>query len=367
MSSRKILFLIFVCLLSSAIAASVISNRTVSISTGPVEAQSVCTPPLYQGYPSGCSNINLRWLNRDPISMIDHYEIYRGGVKVGQPPGNAISFSEPVGCNFSAVYTIKQVMKSGASCQTVTTGNPPHTKPCDLCAGGGGGGGGGATLNVVSAASFSAPATPGSITAIFANAGQPLTSTTAPAIGLPLPTNISGTRVLVNGTPTGLFYVSPNQINFLMPDSAVGTVTLTINGSNGELTEGALLTAPNPAIFTANSLGNGVAAALVTPDGRNFQRVSDSSGGAVPISAGSAGQPNYLILFGTGMRTQGTVQVRIGGRDCIVTWSGAHPQLAGLDQINVQLNESLRGTGTAQIVVTVNGFVANFTQVNIGN
>src|SRR5262249_32186806 len=162
------------------------------------------------------SNINLRWLNRDPISLIDHYEIYRGNVKVGEAPASAISFSEPVGCAFSAVYTIKQVMKSGASCQTVTTGNPPHTKPCDMCAGGNPGDGSG-TLNVVSSASFIPPATPGAIVTLFANPGQPLTSTTATASGFPLPTNISGTRVLVNGSPTGLFYVSPNQINFLMP------------------------------------------------------------------------------------------------------------------------------------------------------
>ncbi len=302
--------------------------------------------------------------------MIDHYEIYRGGIKITDAPGNAISFSEPVGCDFSSAYIIKQVMKSGATCQTATTGNPPHTRSCDMCPGGGGGGGGGGgsrTLNVVSAASFSAPVAPGSIAAIFANAGETLTSRTAPAIGFPLPTNISGTQVLVNGTSTGLFYISPSQINFLMPDTAIGTIYLTIIGSGGERTEGALLTAPNPAIFTMNSRGSGVAAALVTSDGRNFQSVANSSGAATPISVGSAGRPNYLVLFGTGLRTQGPVQAKIGGRDCTVVWSGPHSQLAGVDQVNVQLNDSLRGAGTVNVIVTVGGFIANFTQVNIGN
>src|SRR5438876_1151994 len=98
-----------------------------------VGAQSqTCTPPTYQGFPSSCSTINLRWLNRDALSLIDHYEILRGGTKVGDVPGNAISYSDAVGCSFGAVYTIKQVMKSGASCQTVTSGMPPHTKPCDM-------------------------------------------------------------------------------------------------------------------------------------------------------------------------------------------------------------------------------------------
>lgn len=360
MSRGKVFFVLFVCLICSV---ATLSDRAVPVSPKQVEAQSACTPPLYQGYPSSCSNINLRWLNRDPISMIDHYEIYRGGLKVGEAPANAISFSEPVGCAFAAVYTIKQVMRSGANCQTVTTGSPPHTKPCDLCAGGGGAG----SLNVVSAASFNPPAAPGSIATLFANPGQSLTSVTAPASGTTLPTSISGTQVLVNGTPTGLFYVSPNQINFLMPQSAVGTTNIVVNGSNGERTEGAVLTAPNPAIFTANSSANGVAAALVTSDGRSFQRVADANGNAIPISVGSPGQPNYLILFGTGLRTQGPVQVRLAGRDCVVAWSGAHPQYAGLDQINVQLPDSLRGIGTVQVIVAVGGFVANFAQVNIGN
>ncbi len=360
MSRGKVPLFFFVCLFSSIF---IISDRAASVPLKTVEAQSVCTPPLYQGFPSSCSNINLRWLNRDPVSMIDHYEIYRGGVKVGEVPGSAISFSEPVGCNFAAVYTIKQVMKSGASCQTVTTGSPPHTKPCDMCSGGGGTG----SLNVVSSASFTPPAAPGSIATIFANPDQSLTSTIAPAAGLPLPTNISGTQVLINGAATGLFYVSPNQINFLMPQSAAGTVNVTVNGSNGERLEGSVLTAPNPAIFTANSRANGAAAALVTGDGLSFQPVADSNGNPVPISVGNPGRPNYLILFGTGMRTQGTVQVRIGGRDCHVTWSGPHSQLAGLDQINVQLPDSLRGVGTVSVIVTVGGFVSNLAQVNIGN
>ena len=66
------------------------------------EAQTTCTPPLFQGYPSSCANINLRWLNQNPISLIDHYEIFRGGVKVGDAPGNAITWSEAVGCGFGA-------------------------------------------------------------------------------------------------------------------------------------------------------------------------------------------------------------------------------------------------------------------------
>lgn len=329
--------------------------------TEPVVAQSTCTPPMFQGYPSSCANINLRWLNRDPISLIDRYEIYRGGAKVGQVPGSAISFSEPVGCGFGATYTIKQVMKSGASCQTVTTSNPPHTKPCDLCTGGG------SLVNLVNSASFNSPVASGSIATIFAAQGQSLTSATASAGNLPLPTNLSGTQVLVNNTPAELFYVSPGQINFLMPPVNAGAVSVLILGSNGERTEGSALTGPNPAVFTATSNGSGVAAAQVTADGRSYQRIYDNNRVALPVSVTSNGQPNYLVLYGTGLRDQPAIEVRIGGQLCQVTYVGAHPNLPGVDQLNVRLPESLRGVGTVAIVVSAAGFVSNFAQINIGN
>jgi uncharacterized protein (TIGR03437 family) len=289
--------------------------------------------------------------------LIDHYEIFRGGVKVGEAPASAITWSEPVGCGFGARYIIKQMMKSGASCLTETTGNAPHTKPCDLCTGGL------QMLNLVSSASFTAPVAPGSIATIFASEGQSLTSATSAAPGFPLPINISGTEVLVNNTPALLFYISPSQINFLMPATNAGAANVVVNGSSGQRTEGAALTGPNPAIYTSNR----VVAALVTADGLSYQRTVDTSGNSIPVSAGSAGRPNYLILFGTGIKDQGQVQVKIGGQNCSVVWSGPHPQFAGLDQINVQLPESLGGVGLVGVTVTAGGFVANLGQITFGN
>jgi uncharacterized protein (TIGR03437 family) len=351
MSRGKSLLFLLVCLLS---IFSSVSYRT---SLPAADAQTSCTPPLYQGYPSACANINLRWLNQNPVSLIDHYEIFRGGAKVGETPANAISWSEAVGCGFAARYIIKQVMKSGASCSTETTGNAPHTKPCDLCTGGG------APLNLVSSASFTAPVASGSIVTIFANEGQSLTSATAAATGFPLPTNISGTQVMVNGEATSLFYVSPSQINFLMPQTNAGAVSVVMTGSSGQRTEGAALTGPNPGVFVSNR----IVAAQVTADGRTYQRTVDASGNAVPVSVGSAGRPNYLILYGTGIKDQGVLQVRVGGQLCNVVWSGPHPQFAGLDQVNVQLPESLRGVGLTGVTLTASGFVANLAQISIGN
>lgn len=338
----------------------VFSNGSGSATVESVQAQT-CTPPLFQGYPSSCSTLNLRWLNRDPVSLIDHYDILRGGTKVGEAPGNAISYSDPVGCSFGTIYTIQQVMKSGATCRTVTTGNPPHTKSCDLCTGGGN------LLNLVSSASFNSPVALNSIATIFANPGQSLTSATEAANTLPLPENLAGTQVLVNGTAAKLFYVSPGQINFLMPQTNVGAVNVVITGSAGQRTEGSGLTGPNPAIFTANGNGSGVAAAQVTADGQQYQRIFDANRVAVPISVTDRGRPNYLILYGTGLRNLNGMEVKIGGKACQLAFAGPHPGLPGVDQLNVLLPESLRGLGNVAVVVTAGGFTANLAQINIGN
>lgn len=357
MSSRKSLLLLAVCLLVPTLSTS---HHFSSLST-PVAAQSSCTPPLYQGYPSSCSTISLRWLNRNAVAQIDHYDILRGGVKIGTAPANAVSYSDQCGCGFHATYVIRQVMKSGATCQTPTTGMVPHTRPCEMCTGGG------QLLNVVSAASLNGPVAPNSVVTLFANPGQQLTSATASAPNAPAPTNLAGTQVLVNGQAASLFYVSPTQINFLMPAVNAGAVNIVCTGSAGERTEGNAVTAPNPGVFTVNNNGSGLAAAVVTTDGQTYQRIYDANRNAVPVRVNNSSQPSYLILFGTGVRNQGEVQVRIAGQLCPVVWSGAHPQWPGLDQINVQLPASLQGAGTAQIILTAGSLVANSAQINIGS
>lgn len=309
---------------------------------------------------SSCATILLMWFNRDDESLVDHYEIFRGGSKVADLPAGSTSYTDRVGCNFAAVYTITQVMKNGPSCSTESLG-VPHSKNCDVCIGNN------QLLNLVTSASYKTPVMPGSIATIFANQGKPFTSTTISATSLPLPVNLAGTQVLIDGIEAGLFYVSPNQINFLMPQTRTGTVDILVTGSGGERTQGVGLTGPNPGIFTADRSGAGVAAALVTTDGQSYQPIFDDSGRPVPVSVVDGGQPNFLILFGTGIRNQGEVEVKIADRSCPVVFSGPHPTMPGLDQINVRLPESIRGSGMTHISVFAGGFAANLTQISIGN
>ena len=72
---------------------------------------------------------------------------------------------------------------------------------------------------------------PGSIISIF---GSNLASATAGAVGLPLPPEISGTRVTMGGRAAPLFFVSAAQINAQAPwGLSAGTVTLTVQTARG--------------------------------------------------------------------------------------------------------------------------------------
>ena len=55
---------------------------------------------------------------------------------------------------------------------------------------------------------------PGSLGAIF---GLNLAAQAVTAPSLPLPTTLGGVRVLVNGSPAPIHYVSPGQITFQVP------------------------------------------------------------------------------------------------------------------------------------------------------
>jgi uncharacterized protein (TIGR03437 family) len=59
------------------------------------------------------------------------------------------------------------------------------------------------------------------------------------------------------------------------------------------------------------------------------------------------------------------VKCTIGGVDTAVLFAGAQPDFPALDQVNVQVPDSLRGRGTASIVVTVDGQASNSVAVNV--
>jgi len=82
----------------------------------------------------------------------------------------------------------------------------------------------------------------------------------------------------------------------------------------------------------------------------------------------SADAPNYLTLYGTGIRNRSSltnVQVTVNGVSVPVEYAGPQPTYAGLDQVNVLLPLTLSGSGLSDLVVTVDGHTSNAVQIDV--
>lgn len=234
----------------------------------------------------------------------------------------------------------------------------------------------------VSAASFvgsPAPLAPNSIVAAF---GTQLATGTLIAPSQPLPTTLNGTTVTVNGTAAPLFFVSSGQVNYLAPPNlAVGDaqVVITSTLSNGDqvISKGQMKIASSaPALFTANSNGFGAPAAVTGRVNASGQFVFDPNppfeadplhpGQVVPapVDVGTNDQPAFFILFGTGLRNASNVKALIGGVEVAVAPTAA-PGFTGLDQINVQIPVSLKGSGIVDLTLVASGVSSNVVNVNL--
>ncbi|MGE0129136.1 MAG: heme-binding protein [Blastocatellales bacterium] len=218
----------------------------------------------------------------------------------------------------------------------------------------------------VNAASFLGPLAPMAIAAAF---GNNLAVRTEAAQSLPLPTQLAGVTVRVIDSANvehfaPLFFVSPGQINYLIPGQAApGAAQIIINNGAGVVSQGQLQIAnSSPAIFTASYNGRGAPVALTTFDGLNFEGVVNSDGSARVVSSGSAWRPNYLTLFGTGLRHASGLRVRIGGVEVTPMYAGAQGAFSGLDQINLMIPSNLPG-GMTDITIIAEGRLSNTAQL----
>ncbi len=224
----------------------------------------------------------------------------------------------------------------------------------------------------VSAASYQPVAAAEAIGAMF---GSRLATQFSAASSTPLPTSMAGTTVYANGIASPLFFVSPSQINYQIPQTlapgAVATV-VTVAG-DGAVSQGQLpVGAEAPGIFTANASGSGGPAAVWTLDGVNFMAVSNSDGTPRTVPAGA-----FVALFATGIRgayspnpsdgngVAESVQVNMGGAAVTPLYAGPQGGFVGLDQINLQIPASLAGRGRIDVIVTVNNRAANTIQLQV--
>jgi uncharacterized protein (TIGR03437 family) len=180
----------------------------------------------------------------------------------------------------------------------------------------------------------------GSLVTIY---GQNLSSATA-STPYPWPTQLEDTVVAIHGVPCQLSYVSPSQINLLVPPlldilgDGTGLVDVVVKTSKGQSSSSfsLMIDLAVPALFALN--GNSAAALHV-----NYQVVSAS----YPAVPGET-----ISLFATGLYTP-TSSVFIDGLPATITFAGVAPGYQGLDQINVQVPMGVRRKMSVPVVVTV--------------
>ena len=211
--------------------------------------------------------------------------------------------------------------------------------------------------------------------------GSNLAKALVTATTTPLPTSLGGVSVEVTcgrGTkrPAMLQMVSPEQVNFLVPTGSLGAGMVTVTTADGaKVSVPVQHEAVAPGLFSANSSGKGVAAAValrIAADGKQTSQVIfQCTGGAgtcttTPIDLGAATDQVILLLYGTGIRGfTSAVKATIGGQAAEVLGAAAQSEYLGLDQINVRVPPSLAGKGEVPIAVTVDGKRANTVTVNI--
>jgi uncharacterized protein (TIGR03437 family) len=243
-----------------------------------------------------------------------------------------------------------------------------------------------ATLTTVSAADFNVR--PGfcshptvaqeSIVSAF---GANLAVTTQPAVSQPLPTELAGTSIkLKDNTETErdapLFFVSPTQINFLVPPgTSLGTASIKVTSNGVVVNQGNVnITDFQPTIFTADASGKGLPAAVVyrlkASGAESYEPVGkfDPVQGkfvAVPIAFGEESEQVFLVLFSTGGTSSlQSYDLTIGGTPAQVTFVGPQSSYLGLIQTNVLLPRSLIGKGNAEIRLRALGRETNQVTVN---
>ncbi|MFB3827278.1 MAG: hypothetical protein ACE15B_10940 [Bryobacteraceae bacterium] len=187
--------------------------------------------------------------------------------------------------------------------------------------------------------------------------GQETKSFSELANPLPMPTELADIQVLVNDQPAPLFFVSPGQINLLVPSSSPTSGTAefqVLRKSTGQILGSApvAMNIASPALFTMNSTGSGQVAAL-------------NEDGSVNSPTNPAARGSVIALFGTGqgpvaggppdgepapgpVSTSDNPRVFIGscyvdepqcmdGEGNQLIYSGLAPGLVGVWQINVRI------------------------------
>ena len=187
-----------------------------------------------------------------------------------------------------------------------------------------------------------------------------------------LPVELNGVSLSINNAAAGLYFVSPTEIQFVLPaglTTQTGTntsrVVININEGGAVRTVRSVLqiVPAQPDIFTRSDAPTRAFVFNVTT---GTPMAEPAEGFPVTTDVMGTAKPTILAIFLTGIRTTNAsnITVMIGDK----TLSGAteiqsntRTDMPGVDQLNVQLRADMAGLGDQPLVVTVTVGGVTFT------
>lgn len=201
-------------------------------------------------------------------------------------------------------------------------------------------------LTVLNGASFSAAISPGSVISIL-GANFASAPATAPA-GSP-PDTLGGVSVKIGGLTAPLLFVSPRQINAVIPFQAADS-KLSLTTPAGTTAYNARLTRNAPAIFTEGG------AALIFD--RNFNQID------------TVHPQDAVIFYATGLgpvdasgRVVDNLDVYLGERKAQLLYAGLAPGMPGVYQVNVVAPR----LATDRLYLRAGGWQSNIVYISSAN
>lgn len=158
-----------------------------------------------------------------------------------------------------------------------------------------------------------------------------------------LPETIKGTTVQVNAQRARLFYVSPEEVVFLVPPNVPeGSAEVVVTNSEGFPSRAIVdISRTAPGVFSANG-------EAIILDSKTLV-----SGPFDPTEGNLS-----LMIFATGSRNASTLAVSIAG-ELLPVDSLVPSTLPGLDELHLRVPAALRGAGTVPISIIANDVVSN--------
>jgi uncharacterized protein (TIGR03437 family) len=213
-------------------------------------------------------------------------------------------------------------------------------------------------LGVVNAASSAPPGnpiSPGEFVTLYGTGLAKSNQTATP----PYPLTLNGVTVSINNKPAPIYFVSPGQLNVLVPFATTGpTATIAVQNTNvSSNTVTVPVAATSPGVYSLDQSGSGGGAILHA----DYSLVS-------PTKPAAAGETILIFLTGLGAVTpaltdgtagnSGTLYrantdlvVYVGGQPATVAFKGQAPGFPGLYQLNVTLPQGLKGPGNLPLAI----------------